>query len=99
MRLTPTARAVIRQTAQEVFGDDAVVKLFGSRLDDRQRGGDIDLLIELPQPQEGARQRSLRMAALLQMRMGDQPIDILLIDPQTQLHAIHRMAQATSERI
>ena len=48
MRLTPETRDIIRHSTQAVFGLDSQVKLFGSRIDDRQRGGDIDLLVELP---------------------------------------------------
>jgi predicted nucleotidyltransferase len=51
MRLTPEVREVIRTATQEVFGDQARVFLFGSRTDDNQRGGDIDLLVELPRRQ------------------------------------------------
>ena len=45
MRLTPEARDIIRHSTQAVFGLDSQVKLFGSRVDDSQRGGDIDLLV------------------------------------------------------
>ncbi|MHB1896659.1 MAG: nucleotidyltransferase domain-containing protein, partial [Metallibacterium sp.] len=49
MRLTPEQAAIIRSAAAEVFGSDARVWLFGSRVDDSKRGGDIDLLIETAQ--------------------------------------------------
>ncbi len=46
MRLTPTEIDTIHSTAQAVLGAGARVWLYGSRLDDDRRGGDIDLLIE-----------------------------------------------------
>lgn len=46
MRLTPTQIDTINSTAQAVLGEGARVWLYGSRLDDDRRGGDIDLLIE-----------------------------------------------------
>lgn len=47
MRITPQeALAILRITA----GAGARVSLFGSRTRDDLRGGDIDLLIELPEP-------------------------------------------------
>jgi predicted nucleotidyltransferase len=48
MRLTSDQVLTILGTASRLSGEDAVVYLFGSRLDDRARGGDVDLLIETP---------------------------------------------------
>ncbi|MHB1360248.1 MAG: nucleotidyltransferase domain-containing protein [Rhodocyclaceae bacterium] len=95
MRLSPRTRDIIRATTREVFGAEARVRLFGSRTDDTQRGGDIDLLVELPCPQADSRKKSLTLAARLQMQLGDQPIDILVLDPQTTMQSIHRVAAAT----
>lgn len=49
MRLTSDQVSTILGTASRLSGEDAVVYLFGSRVDDRARGGDVDLLIEPPQ--------------------------------------------------
>nr|WP_277998481.1 hypothetical protein [Sphingomonas liriopis] len=38
----------IKAAARRAFGADAVVRLFGSRVDDARHGGDIDLHVELP---------------------------------------------------
>lgn len=95
MRLTKQQIEIIRDTAREVFGPMAHVSLFGSRTDDRARGGDIDLLVESDHAIPDKLQKSLRMTALLQMRLGDQPIDILVIDPDTPLRPIHRQARMT----
>ena len=46
MRLTETQIDTIRKATHQNFGEDALVWLFGSRLDDTKRGGDIDLYIE-----------------------------------------------------
>lgn len=43
MRLTATQRQVIREAGRRHFGIEP--RLFGSRLNDAQRGGDIDLYI------------------------------------------------------
>ncbi len=47
MRLTPHEVAAIKAAARLTFGADAVVRLFGSRVDDARRGGDIDLHVEI----------------------------------------------------
>lgn len=95
MRLSEHQRRIIKEEVARVMGGDARVLLFGSRTDDSQRGGDIDLLIELPRPSPDARKKSLTLAAHLQMRLGDQPIDILLLDPETVVQPIHRIAATT----
>lgn len=46
MRLTPVDVTEIKAAAAEVFGDDVVVRLFGSRVHDELEGGDVDLHIE-----------------------------------------------------
>ena len=43
MRLNTEARALIVKLSRQYFGADARVWLFGSRLDDKALGGDIDL--------------------------------------------------------
>ena len=49
MRLSPTQIDCIVSTAQSVLGPKAMVWLYGSRLDDQRKGGDVDLLIESTQ--------------------------------------------------
>jgi len=46
MRLTASQIEIIRQAARQNFGAGASVWLFGSRVDDARRGGDVDLYIE-----------------------------------------------------
>ena len=46
MRLTPAQINTIKSTATAVLGEGAQVWLYGSRLDDERRGGDVDLLVE-----------------------------------------------------
>lgn len=95
MRISEQTRTTIRTTVQELFGAHATVLLFGSRVDDSAKGGDIDLLIHSDRPVEKARSKSLQLVARLQMRLGDQPIDALIVDPTTHQQPIHKAALAT----
>ncbi|MEK6749740.1 MAG: nucleotidyltransferase domain-containing protein [Pseudomonadota bacterium] len=49
MRLSPEQIESIRQATHENFGADTAVWLFGSRVDDARRGGDVDLYVETTQ--------------------------------------------------
>ena len=46
MRLTPKQQQIIVTTLRRYFGQNSRILLFGSRVDDNARGGDIDLYIE-----------------------------------------------------
>ena len=46
MRLTPDQAQAIRQRNHTPMGQHARIWLFGSRVDDSRRGGDVDLYVE-----------------------------------------------------
>lgn len=46
MRLSPRQQHVLRQTLRRRFGADARLWVFGSRVDDAARGGDVDLMVQ-----------------------------------------------------
>ena len=76
MRLQRQEIQTILQVAHQIYGEKVKVYLFGSRLDDTKRGGDIDLLVR----NEGVKKRILariRMIAQLKYLLGDQKIDII----------------------
>jgi predicted nucleotidyltransferase len=82
MRLTDQQRDIIRATVAETFGAEADVWLFGSRVDDSKRGGDIDLLIETDQVDADAITRAeISFLTRIQMELGEQKIDVLLDYP------------------
>ena len=99
MRLTETQIHAIHTTAEELFGRNVRVSLFSSRVDDHQRGGDIDLLIEADQILDNRPAMAVRYSARLQRRIGEQRIDVLIIDPNTRLQPIHRVDRETGVRL
>lgn len=46
MRVTPDQIRVFNKFARRYFGEDAKLWLFGSRVDDRKKGGDYDFFVE-----------------------------------------------------
>jgi predicted nucleotidyltransferase len=93
MRLSPDQTRAIVTATRAVAGERAQIKLFGSRLDDQARGGDIDLLVEVPEPVAQPAWLAARITASVQRALGDRKIDVVLIDPRTQLQPVHRQAQ------
>jgi predicted nucleotidyltransferase len=84
----------ILAAAADLAGADARVRLFGSRLRDDMRGGDIDLLVECPHPVDRPVWLAAQLTARLQRQLGDRKIDVLVVDPLTTLQDVHRVAQA-----
>jgi len=92
MRLTPAQIDTIKSTAQAVLGEGAQVTLFGSRVDDAAKGGDVDLMIEVSQPLAEPALMSSRIASRVSRAMHGRRVDVLLKAPNLMEQAIHRIA-------
>ena len=77
MRLKEEDIDIIKRTTKDYFGNNAIVYLFGSRVDDKKRGGDIDLYIETD-IKENIFKRKLKMLVELEKLIGDQKIDLII---------------------
>lgn len=93
MRLTTTQRQIIQHIIADELGPGATVRLFGSRLDDTARGGDIDLLVELDVPVEHPAQLTARLSVRLMRAMHGRKVDVLLSAPNLSEQTIHRLAR------
>ncbi len=78
MRLSSREQKMIHHVANRFFGSKTRVILFGSRVDDHLRGGDIDLLILPGEQLEAPFQKKLGFRAALKNEIGDQKIDVIL---------------------
>jgi predicted nucleotidyltransferase len=99
MRLTTEQAETIRRITAEIFGPEARVRLFGSRLDDAARGGDIDLLVECDEPVADLAHKRVRFVARLQLTLGDQPIDVLVRAPGAPQGPVHEAAMRRGVRV
>ena len=89
MRLTDYQTQVIRQLARQVGGS---VRVFGSRLDDTAHGGDLDLMLELPEPVDNPALMAAQMSARVSRAMHGRKVDVLLSAPNLMRLPIHDIA-------
>lgn len=59
------------------FGEEARVFLFGSRVDDSKKGGDIDILIRADYSPEEMFLRKLETLTDLHFELGERKIDVV----------------------
>jgi len=88
MRLTSAQIDAIKATARDVLGEGAQVVLFGSRVDDLAKGGDVDLYIETAEPDL---MKKIRCKVQLQDQL-DMPVD-LIVKPYGDQSAIALIAK------
>jgi nitrite reductase/ring-hydroxylating ferredoxin subunit len=88
MRLTPHEREVILRLGLRHFG--RLPRLFGSRLNEDRRGGDIDLLIATDLPPGQAARRRIDLLADLWLELGERKIDIVLDDGSAPAPIVER---------
>ena len=92
MRISPEQAQAIRHLAHQVAGEDARVRLFGSRLDDRARGGEIDLLLELPMPVANPALTAANSSAPVSHLFQGRRVDVLILAPNLKRFPIHDLA-------
>lgn len=95
MRLSEYQRSAILEEVGRIFGKRARVRLFGSRVDDSARGGDIDLHIEAGGSPADLLDRELRLRARLMHRLGERRIDVVVHAHHQPLRPIDEQARQT----
>ncbi len=83
MRLTNFEINSIKQSAIDIFGADVQVSLFGSRVDDTKKGGDIDLYIKTKMGNELT--HKIKFLVALEQKLGEQKIDVVIAEDQSRL--------------
>ena len=94
MRLSPAQTRVFPHCVREQLCADASVMLFGSRLHDDARGGDVDLLMESAAP------ATLHQRVLVTMALEKAlalPVDIVAVQRGTPGSAFARMARSRAQ--
>ena len=79
MRLSSRSQAIIHQAVAQRWGDRAQVRLFGSRLDDAAKGGDIDLHVHVQGEVDNPIWEASLLAAQLQRQLDGRKVDVRLL--------------------
>lgn len=89
MRLSSEHIQGIRHIAQRLAGDQARVWVFGSRLDDSARGGDLDLMLEVPEPVANPALLAAQFSAQVTRLLEGRKVDVVLAAPNLRRLPIH----------
>lgn len=99
MRLADHQISALKHLASELAGDDARLYVFGSRLDDSRRGGDLDLMLELSAPADNPALLAARFSARASRIVDGRSVDVLLSAPGLLRLPIHDIAFQDGRRL
>ncbi len=96
MRLTSRQTEIITEVVFRNAGETAAAYLFGSRLNDQARGGDVDILIEMDRQLSWLARARIKME--LEQALG-LPVDILVRVRNAEPTPFQSIAQAQAVRL
>ena len=91
MRLTEFEINAIKQCALAIFGENVQVFLFGSRIDNTKKGGDIDLYIKTKVGNDFS--HKIKFLVALEQQIGEQKVDVVFAEDKNR--AIEQQAVST----
>jgi len=95
MRITSFEHEMILKAIRDKLGETAKIWLFGSRVDDNKKGGDIDLYVETDCHYPDCWQRKISIISTLQRQIGEQKIDCIVRCPDDPENPIDSIAKKT----
>ncbi|MHB1692626.1 MAG: nucleotidyltransferase domain-containing protein [bacterium] len=90
MRLSDLEKNAIIDLAEKYFGHNVKIYLFGSRVYDEKRGGDIDLYIETHENID--RQTEIKFLANFHKLATERKIDLIVKTPSSKEKSIYETA-------
>lgn len=96
MRLTSQQIWIVSQVVKQIAGDGADIFLFGSRLNDQARGGDVDILVEVDRQLGRIEQAKIKME--LEQMLG-LPVDLLIHSKKAKPTPFQSIARAHAARL
>ena len=100
MRLRDYEILVIKDAVSKFFGSMAKVSLFGSRVDDSKKGGDIDILVETDTISSDSYMNKIRVLTEIQLKLGEQKIDLVITgNPEEDSRLVVKEAVRTGQKL
>jgi predicted nucleotidyltransferase len=93
VRLDARSIDLIRQVVCTEAGPDTRVRLFGSRVDELAKGGDVDLLLEMTQAPPNAARLAAAVAGRVSRALQGRRVDVLIDAPGLKCLPIHVVAR------
>ncbi len=85
----------IKSSAIHAFGDTVAIYLFGSRVNDKTKGGDVDLFVETDLEKKQAMLAQLKFVVALQKTIGEQKIDVIVQSKNSENQTVFQEARRT----
>lgn len=92
MRITEIEKTIIKSAVKKHFGRNADVYIFGSRVNDDRKGGDIDLYIATDMPTSAIIREKISLLMDIEKSLGEQKIDVV-INNHTKQKPIYEIAE------
>lgn len=98
MRLNLAEISIIQNAFHVLFSEGSIY-LFGSRVDDSKRGGNIDLLVDVPAPINNPALTAAQLSAKISRQMHGRKADVLLSAPTLIRSPIHDIAFQQGQKL
>jgi hypothetical protein len=93
MRLDYKEIEVVRTVVEKIIGKGSKVRVFGSRLNDSKRRGDLDLLVEINDPVDEIHRADLKLDLEEKLNL---PLDIIFLEKGKKRTAFQELAYSKS---
>lgn len=100
IRLTDHDLKCVVDTFREIFPNGDSFWIFGSRVYPEKRGGDIDLYVETNiESAETVVDKKYKYLRVLQDRIGEQKIDLVIKRKKDKILSIHKVARSEGVKL
>lgn len=93
MRLNLYEQNEIKRIIEKFFGSDCNVYIFGSRVYDNKKGGDIDIFVETNLDTKKMVRAKVKALVELESVLGERKIDLVIKNPSIPEELVHKIAK------